>query len=82
MLRDDSARKPRSRGFTDRACQGPWNPHLLDDVAYQTAPICDISVVELKSQVVSSRIGNDVSRIEQGHSSAGIRPDWDTENPR
>ena len=45
-----------SRGFTNRACQGPWNPRPSRQRRAPNGTICDISVVEVKSQVVSSRM--------------------------
>ena len=45
-----------SRGFTDRARQGPWNPRHSRRRRAPNGTICDISVVAVKSQVVSSRM--------------------------
>ena len=45
-----------SRGLTDRACQGPWNPRPSRRRRAPNGTICDISVVAVKSQVVSSRM--------------------------
>ena len=45
-----------SRGFTDRACQGPRDPRPFRRRRAPNGTICDISVVAVKSQVVSSRM--------------------------